>query len=851
MNFNFKISKKVQTIFKIIFVSIVLIFVIKEFSHILKDVNIKYVLMYKDRLTVINILLIGICGIVSFSPLTFYDFILKKKVGINLPYKRLYKYSWIASSIASLMGFGGAASLAIKQHFYGDHVKDKKLLLKEISKIIGLNLTGLSAICLFYLATDFYHFLSQGWVVIPMLALSLYIPGLIIYMTYKLIKVRDYKDFVGTFAIVGMSIAEWVTTVLQVYLILRILGGNVGFYNYLPIYITSAVVGMISMIPGGVGTFDLTFITGIQAFGVPVSQALIVMVLYRITYYIVPAIIGLILYAHDLSKKLNTMYNNVPDQLVSLLAYNFLRLMVFITGVTMLLTGINKDLLLRIRLFERLFGTNSLAFSNDVSILVGFLCIIATCMLRYKSKNIYKATLILIIIGIATLLSKGFYTGEIIISVIAAFVLYKSRKSFYRKSFVVNWKNTIIDAVILVASLLGYFGVLELYLIYTKNHLERQLFRQLGVMALYMFMIAVVIYIIIYFFNTEKAFPAKTFYDYEEDIDNIVKKYRGSSLTHLVYLRDKFIYMNDEKDVMFQYQIYSDKIFVLGNPIGNEENMFNGIEGFYELADLYGYTLVFYQIEESMIKYLHSHGYDFMKIGEEALIDVQSFEVVGNKMKSLKKSRNKMINEGYTFEMIYPPFSKEMMDKLKVVSDDWLDGRTEKGYSVGFFDEYYLSKEGIGIVKDAEGEIQGFANIMDMYDNGESFSVDLMRFTKDAARGVMDFMFINLIEIGKERGYQRFNMGMAPLANVGTSRYAFFSEKISLLVYEYGQAFYSFKGLRKFKNKYTNNWEPRYIGYRRKTSIIFVMIQAALLTRSAYGERKSLLAKVKDAYFNN
>lgn len=112
-------------------------------------------------------------------------------------------------------------------------------------------------------------------------------------------------------------------------------------------------------------------------------------------------------------------------------------------------------------------------------------------------------------------------------------------------------------------------------------------------------------------------------------------------------------------------------------------------------------------------------------------------------------------------------------------------------------------------------------------------------------------MFINLIEKGKEQGYERFNMGMAPLANVGTSKYAFLNEKVALQIYEYGQIFYSFKGLRRFKNKYTNNWESRYVAYRRESSLIFTMIQAALLVRNRGGEPESILDRIKNIYSND
>ena len=58
----------------------------------------------------------------------------------------------------------------------------------------------------------------------------------------------------------------------------------------------STAVGIVSMVPGGLGTFDLTFIYGFKALGVPIEQTFLVIILYRISYFILPAAIGVILY---------------------------------------------------------------------------------------------------------------------------------------------------------------------------------------------------------------------------------------------------------------------------------------------------------------------------------------------------------------------------------------------------------------------------------------------------------------------------------------------------------------------------------------------------------------------------
>ncbi len=830
MRLNIKISEKLKLFFKIAFVSVVILFIVREFTSVFKNFNSEYFFMYKNKLDFLNLLIIAALGIISYIPLSFYDFILKRKVGIRLKNRKLYKYSWIASSIASLLGFGGATSLAFKQYFYGDYVEDKKKLLKEIGKIVALNLTGLSIVCCTYMGIQINSWNNLYIIKYAIGIISLYAPGFIIYSAYKYKKTRDKLEFFSTLGIIFISFLEWLTTIVLIYATLRITGASISVLTFLPIYIEAAVVGMISMIPGGIGTFDLTFMTGLEALRIPIEQSLLVIILYRISYYIVPALIGVLLFVHDFGGKINKKFNGLPYEIISKVAYKILVTLVFISGAIIVLSNIAPQYLLKIKLLKEILGKQILGLSIGMSIVLGFLIMLTALMLKYRAKSIYKASMVLFILGIILSLTKGVNPYELVFLVIVAYLLYLSKRMFYRDSFVVSCKNTLIDSGILIASFSIYFFILITFGTHLKyvgivRKIPYTMAYKFGFIA---FALVTVIYVTIYFLNIRRKIPVKTFDECKEYVENIIEEYKGDSLTHLVFLKDKYIYLNEDKDLFIQYEVYGDKLFVLGNPVGNNENLFREIEKFCEYADNYGYTPVFYQVNDEMINYLHSNGYDFMKIGEEAKVYVKEFKVVGNKMKSLKTSRSKVTKEGYTFHMVEPPFSKEFLDSLREISDEWLDGRKEKGFSVGFFDENYLNKAPIAILKDRDGEIKAFTNIMYMYDD-ESFSVDLMRFSKNTPRGVMDFMFINLIEYGKEKGYEIFNMGMAPLANVGLSKYAFWNEKLALQFYENGQALYSFKGLRRFKEKFSHNWEYKYIAYRRNTSILITVIQAAVV----------------------
>ena len=150
------------------------------------------------------------------------------------------------------------------------------------------------------------------------------------------------------------------------------------------------------------------------------------------------------------------------------------------------------------------------------------------------------------------------------------------------------------------------------------------------------------------------------------------------------------------------------------------------------------------------------------------------------------------------------------LDELKIVSDAWLAerGAGEKGFSIGFWSKQYLSRFDIAVVR-RDGRILAFANIWYGQPGGE-ITVDLMRHLPDVS-GIMDLLFVNLMQEGKARGYRWFNLGMAPLSGLSDHRLAPSWHKIAAFVARNGERFYGFKGLRAYKEKFNPIWEPRYL----------------------------------------
>ncbi len=151
------------------------------------------------------------------------------------------------------------------------------------------------------------------------------------------------------------------------------------------------------------------------------------------------------------------------------------------------------------------------------------------------------------------------------------------------------------------------------------------------------------------------------------------------------------------------------------------------------------------------------------------------------------------------------------LDELKAISDAWLGGKQvrEKGFSLGRFTPAYLNFFRIAIVRH-QGKPVAFANLLET-DSRELASLDLMRVHPDAPKLTMEFLMLGLILHYKAQGHARFSLGMVPLAGLQPRRGAPLTQRLGALVFRRGEQFYNFQGLRRFKDKFQPDWEPRYL----------------------------------------
>ena len=825
------IKKRIKPVFMIA----VLILVIVEFRRINKEISYDTIKDILAEISIPRLLIMVLIGFMSIIPTINYDRTLNRSLNQDFPKAYIWQTSFTINTFNNLIGFGGIISMGLRSSFYKKE-NDTKNLVKHIFEIflympVGISIYSLLALIL--VAIDKSNFTGKYW--LWFLGGGLYFP--LMYFFSK----EEGENFPQKYkkSLALTSIMEWCGVFVTFMSIGYLMNLSFNPIRVFPIVVCANIIGYISMIPGAIGSFDLIVLLGLTGLGINHDAIILWILLYRISYYILPFFLGLIFFVKNFAKAFEKRGEIFIVKLIRNISLTINAFMMYIFSLFMILSATIPD---KISDTSKFLGKINPVRASIIyqfpSILLGFIFIVLARALLARTYKAYKITLAFLVMTLlyAFILQYGLITHIYILLMI--FLTIVTRKDLTSSQFLYAKEDKIMDFIITSFMLIVYASK-----IIKANKLRIDAFSKKNDFLiipfegrlLKIFISLLLIYFIVFLLSRYLAGKKEKL---GENIDLervkvLLENYNNSMESSLVLLKDKDIYYyKDDQGIdraCLQVATVGDRLIVMGNPIGDDKYFDLLLANFVNDADRLGYNVVFYEINQETTMKLHEYGYNFMKFGENAIVNLCEFSLDGKTRKNLRKTINKIDRQGYKFEVIDKPYSREIMDRLREISEIWLDGRKERGFSLGFFDEDYLNMGKIALVKDDTDNIIAFANLMPIYKKDFS-SIDLMRYDKNHhLDGLMDYLFVNLFLYFKDQGYKYFDLGMAPLANVGTMKHSFIEEKLVYLVYKFGNYFYSFEGLRQYKEKYANERIPRYTSYSHGSSLVFSELSLMLV----------------------
>jgi phosphatidylglycerol lysyltransferase len=786
--------------------------------------------------------------VLNYAVLTGYDFIAFAYIGKQLSWPKIAITSFLAYAISNNIGFAMLSGASVRYRFYSRW----GVTTGELSRIVfsysvtfwlGLFVLGGFALAMSPIPSALALPASDLMVPVGWLLVALaFAYVLLTAIRKKPIQVGKYEFALPSTRLATeqllISVVDWALAGSVLYVLLPT---GPSFLTVLGAFLAAQLLGLASHIPGGVGVFEGLMVILLKPF-LASGQLLPTLVVFRAIYYLLPlsaALIGLV--ADEIHQRRSdaARIKVILGRLSEELTPRVLSVVTFIAGLVLLFSGATPAAAGRLAFLDRFLPLGIVETSHFLGSLVGAALLLLSHGIARRLDAAYYMTAAAIMAGIVASLLKGADYEEAVLLAVLLILLREARPAFDRKAafFETRFSASWIAAVVAAVAASVWLGMFAFKHVEYSNDLWWQ-FTLHGESSRFLrATVGTVVAVMIFAFARLIGYapheaPAPTAADLETA--GAIIRQQNATYPYLVYLKDKSLLFDEQRTGFVMYAVQGRSWVSMGDPVCPPERVQDMIRLFLERCDDFGGTPVFYEVGKNYLHHYADFGMTFVKLGEEARVDLQRFTLEGPEASAFRKVIRRFEKDGCTFRVVHPAEVTSLLNELEAVSDNWREQKAaaEKGFSLGFFDREYISHFPVAVVE-REGRIQAFANIWPGPEKYE-VSLDLMRYHQNAPKGVMEALFAHLMVWGKSEGYQWFALGMAPMSGFEKSPVAPLWSRVGMLLYEHGEAIYNFQGLRAFKEKFNPVWVPHYLAYPGGFTLPRVLADAAALVAGGY-----------------
>ncbi len=785
----------------------------------------------------------------NYLVLTAYDVLAFRYIGKRLPWRRIAVASFLAYAVSNSVGFAMLSGTSVRYRFYSRW----GVSADELSKIVfayvttfwlglllvgGLSLAfgtlprevGFGAAGLFVPVGWLLTLLSAGYVALSFARLQ--------PIRIRRIELRLPPPGIAV-AQLGVSVLDWLLAGGVLYVLLP--PGTAPFPAFIAAFLAAQLVGLASHVPGGVGVFEGLMVLLLQPF-IPSATLLTILIAYRAVYYLLPLSAALLVLVADevrLRRAQAARFSATLGWLTEQLTPHVLAVFTFLAGVVLLFSGATPAATGRLRILDRVLPLGVIEASHFLGSIMGAALLVISQALARRLNAAFFLGALAIGVGIVTSLLKGADYEEAAVLACVLAVLWRARPAFDRRTALLDTRFSPewIVAIVGALSATAWLGLFAFKHVEYSNELWWQFELRAEASRTLRAGVGAAVTLLLFAFGHLLGRARHHILEPSSDeIDEAGAIIAGQTSTfpYLVYLGDKALLFNEQKSAFVMYGVRGRSWIALGDPVGPADQMSPLIRLFVERCDDYGGIPVFYEISSEHLFRYADVGLTFVRLGEEARVDLSAFTVAGGPARRHRQALSRLEKTGATFRVIPPEGVGALMSQLRDVSDEWLANRAgaEKGFSLGFFDPAYVARFPVAVIE-RDAHVLAFATLWPG-PQGVEISTDLMRFARAAPKDVMESLFVHLFLWGKAQGYRWFSLGMAPLSGFEASPAAPLWNRLASFLYEHGGAVYNFRGLRAYKEKFDPVWQPRYLAYPGGLHLPRILADVAALIAGGY-----------------
>ena len=326
----------------------------------------------------------------------------------------------------------------------------------------------------------------------------------------------------------------------------------------------------------------------------------------------------------------------------------------------------------------------------------------------------------------------------------------------------------------------------------------------------------------------------------------LTRYFSGHTLAFFGLAQQNAHFLAPGDEGLVNYRLESNVAVVLGDPVCGPQAFERVARSFLDYCKLRNWHAAFYQANSDHLPAYRTLKLHAFKIGEEGLIDPQTFTLNGSSMANVRISARRAERDNVSICWHEGVPSAEGMHQLEQISNAWLEAgkhTSEMGFSMGRLSELPEAAQradelasipsnvthGIvprvvtAVAATSSGNACAFVTFLPVYGSlaadatveryemeGWGWTLDLMRRAPDAPPGVIELLLVHAIERFRACGAQMLSLGLAAMADTRQEMTpsqgqlaSFVTNRLHLLE---GR-----RSLLNFKQKFHPRWESRYV----------------------------------------
>lgn len=787
----------------------------------------------------------------SYLILTGYDFSALSYADARVERSTVLLTSFVAYALSNTIGFGPLTGGAVRTRIY----TSAGLTTQQIAQVVAFNAL---AFVLGISAFGALGVLGGAHAVAPILHLPVELLQLIAGLTLLgaagflwLCHRRRVLHLAARWTLrlpsfglatrqLAISAVELAASAAALWVLLP--SDRIALPTFISFYAIAVAAGIVSHVPGGVGVFEAVMLL-VSGSHVPTEAMLGALLLNRGIYYVLPLVVATaVVLVYELGSGVAAPVGRAAVRL----SPRLLAALALVAGIWLLASGVTpltedaRDMLEALKVPLPLIEA-----SHFLGSVAGLGLLLVARGLFHRLDAAWWVALGLSIVSAVLALPKGIALNEAALMSALAVLLLISRRQFDRPSSLFSQRLEpewfLALAAVFVACvwilLFAYQEVSYTRRLWWEFELDAEAPRSLrALLGAALAALSFGLWQLLRPPAGEVAYPS----DEEMARASAIVRSGDAPEGCMALMGDKHLLFSPSGKSFLMFGKRGRSWIALFGPFGEASEWPDLVWSFVELASAHGGRPAFYQVRPVSLPLYLDCGLQAFKLGEHAHIELPEFSLKGAKRANLRSGMNRGEREGLSFEVLAPEAATQAMAELQVVSDAWLDRQNtrEKGFSVGRFDPSRPMHFPVALVRH-EGRIIAFATLF-VTDAAQEACVDLMRHLPDSPPGTMDFLFARILLHLQAEGFQRFGLGMSPMAGMATRQSAPRWQRLGRVLFDYGERFYNFRGLFSFKDKFEPVWEARYLAAAGGLSPLLVLIDLAALIG---GGAKGVIAK--------